>query len=485
MSAGAKKCSLRMQLVKMTSRKLFTATIFLSLLVYIIYIMNFGGVESNTKYFAPEADPYSRHTLQPCSTIHRSDQGETELNKNENGTSVLGSENSSVPRSSKPSSCSSGVDPPSRPDPPNTGQLMAKADGDRQTEVRIPSKTDALSERYPWRINDSSRHPEEVRHVVFVKVHKAASTTLFSVFVKFAIARRLNIMFPKQGHVLSQNEPSLRPVIPHPPSPPFLFDILCNHFVFRHDQIERAFPPDTKYVAILRDPLRRVQSAFYYYTSVFHLRYLKPVRSFKQFIQNQSMFETVSPYISQTNNRMSIDLGLESYYLKDSGYITTFVKRLENKFDLILIADRFDESMLLLKRRLRWTMKDIVYMNLNTHSKKDLSKEKISPETKDKFQRFQRFDVAIYEHFLKKFDQYVAEEGQDFNEELNHYITTLKQINDFCKGRNVSASELVIKPSRWDKQFTLQRSECKILIVEEMKLCAWAKAVQLGRQRHS
>ncbi|KAK7491721.1 hypothetical protein BaRGS_00016977 [Batillaria attramentaria] len=105
-----------------------------------------------------------------------------------------------------------------------------------------------------WSVNTSDLNIDEVHHVVFVKVHKAASTTVFNMLVRFSISRVLNVMFPLHRYILSQETAELNRIISHPPSPPFLFDILCNHVIFDKDTVGPYFPNDTKYVAILRNP---------------------------------------------------------------------------------------------------------------------------------------------------------------------------------------------------------------------------------------
>ena len=94
---------------------------------------------------------------------------------------------------------------------------------------------------------------------VFVfQVHKAASSTLYNIFVRFSISRELNVMFPREGNLLGETSHELYPLVEHPPSPPFLFDLLCNHVVFDKEMIRPFFPEDTVYVAVLREPFSQV-----------------------------------------------------------------------------------------------------------------------------------------------------------------------------------------------------------------------------------
>ena len=49
-------------------------------------------------------------------------------------------------------------------------------------------------------------------------------------------------------------------------------------------------------------------------------------------------------------------------------------------FHLVLIAERFDESMVLMKRLFGWTMKDIVYRKLNSLKPKKKKTEDPVPD---------------------------------------------------------------------------------------------------------
>ena len=91
-----------------------------------------------------------------------------------------------------------------------------------------------------------------------LQVHKAASSTLYNIFVRFSISRELNVMFPRNGNLLSDQAHELYPLVEHPPSPPFLFDLLCNHVVFDLEMIRPFFPKDVLYIAILREPFSQV-----------------------------------------------------------------------------------------------------------------------------------------------------------------------------------------------------------------------------------
>ena len=293
------------------------------------------------------------------------------------------------------------------------------------------------------------------------------------------MSRKLNVMFPLNSHILSQRYPRLKEIVPHPKIPPFHFDILCNHVIFNHTMISPYFLPDTKYLAIVRDPWTQVQSAYYYYTTKFHAGYLQNAVSFKVFISNQSLFEPKDPLGSFTNNRMSIDLGLPPSHVTNSSYVTPFQRQLDSVFHLVLIAERFAESMVLMKRLLGWTMKDVVYKNLNSLKPKKKTEGPV-PDLDEQFKRFHQFDVAVYEHFAKIFSRKIKNEGPDFADELETFVNITKQISEFCDAKK-SGSELAIFRSKWNEEFVVRRAECAVLNAIEVSLNSVARRKQLAR----
>ena len=59
---------------------------------------------------------------------------------------------------------------------------------------------------------------------------------------------------------------------------------------------------------------------------------------------------------------MAFDLGLEQENFSNEEEITEFIENISKRFDLVLIAEYFDESLVLMKRMLCWDFEDIVYV---------------------------------------------------------------------------------------------------------------------------
>ena len=66
-------------------------------------------------------------------------------------------------------------------------------------------------------------------------------------------------------------------------------------------------------------------------------------------------------------NHMAFDLGFDHL---DRQSVNASIEKLDATFDLILVADYFTESMILLRKELCWNMDDVVFFSNNARSSK-------------------------------------------------------------------------------------------------------------------
>ena len=83
---------------------------------------------------------------------------------------------------------------------------------------------------------------------------------------------------------------------------------------------------------------------------------------------------------------------------------------LDETFDLVMMADRFDESMILLKDLLCWDYEDIVNFKLN--ARKESKKVELSQEARSELRRYMAADYALYQHFEQIFERKLKEFGE-------------------------------------------------------------------------
>lgn len=80
------------------------------------------------------------------------------------------------------------------------------------------------------------------------------------------------------------------------------------------------------------------------------------------------------------------DMGLSLEDMEDPEAVEAKIREAEDTFDLVMIAERFDESVVLLRELLCWEYKDVAYFKLN--SRKEGSKSKISDEARKELEKW-------------------------------------------------------------------------------------------------
>lgn len=342
------------------------------------------------------------------------------------------------------------------------------------------------------------RQGPEIRQVVFAKVHKAASSTLQNIFLRFALDRNLSVLLPKQLTSIREESKEILPqkVVPHPEGKMF-YDILCNHVLYDEQEISKYFKDTAVRIAIVREPLKQSLSALKYFFSswdkfqALHKGFNKhkkdPIHGFLNNPQDFYVREA-GPSHSYINNRMSVDLGFELTDFEKSKRnetkVKTFLHRLEAQFDAVLVADYFDQSLILMRRILRWPMKAILYLKVNVGTLKKLSsvwhkQPNLNSQTLNNFRKWDAIDFQLYHHFLDIFLKRINKELL-FNEELNAFRSIQMDVKYFCM-YNAKAKTLDVPKGQWTDAFTLSRTDCKLMTMSEPNFVEMVRQTQTKR----
>ena len=197
------------------------------------------------------------------------------------------------------------------------------------------------------------------------------------------------------------------------------------------------FPPETsKYVTILRNPVDTFESAFNYYHlgNNFGLG-TDPVVSLEKFLERpSSYYYTSGKFVVKSfflRNPMMFDLGFSLRCFQNYTAVTDYINFLNKEFDLIMIMDYFDESLVLLKRLLGWDIDDILYVKVNER----LGKEKasnLSDRVQENIKRWNKADVLLFNYFNATFWRKVEMEGPAFYEDLSAFCERKLKLEQQC-----------------------------------------------------
>ncbi|XP_077997410.1 galactosylceramide sulfotransferase-like [Glandiceps talaboti] len=320
------------------------------------------------------------------------------------------------------------------------------------------SKDYSLFERnYYGKVVSKNRSTcSKVKNIVFLKTHKTGSDTTTKIFLQYGDLNNLSFVLPSGDWNLGW--PSFIRSKNYLPSNK-TFNILCLHTVYNKTQMHNLMPKDTKYVTILREPWKQFKSSFNYFKWEKYINDSSDESPVDTFLKNPGKFyrwdgENRSPY---RRNFMAFDLGFPPSQYDNVSAIIEFINAIQQDFDLVMILEYFDESLVLLKRTFCWDMIDILYIEINISK----YRYKIYDDIEHLYKHFSQVDIALYDHFKKALLERIARESE-FNKELIHFKQVLSDFKMFCK-QDVSYSnslQLVVKESKWNEKFTIDVRLC-------------------------
>ncbi|KAL7875693.1 hypothetical protein AOLI_G00106560 [Acnodon oligacanthus] len=235
--------------------------------------------------------------------------------------------------------------------------------------------------------------------VVFLKTHKTASTTVQNILFRFAERNNLTVALPVTACDHQFCYPRLFSshfVHPHTTPP----DIITNHLRFSRSEVHRLMPNDTVYITILREPGAMFESLFSYYNQYCQSFKRVPNGSLEAFLDEPwSYYRPEEKDAMYARNTLTFDLGGDKDRPSADAkmYAKRFAAEVERTFSLVMIAEYFDESLVLLRRLLSWDLEDVLYVKLNMRTAS--SKSSLSSELRAKIRSWNAIDAVLYDHF--------------------------------------------------------------------------------------
>ncbi|XP_071855382.1 uncharacterized protein [Apostichopus japonicus] len=276
-------------------------------------------------------------------------------------------------------------------------------------------------------------------NIIFVKTHKTGSTTVRAILNRYGYFHNLSFLQHKSkpgGHVNSD--------LRRTPLSSFLpplgvkkgnianykgYNISNTHMRMQPGKLNELMNPGSVYVTILRHPVEQWLSAFqYFHVETTVKKYMgNKTDPVSVFLSRPKFFRTRSVYA--WNNQL-YDLGLERKFFLVPTYLQHKIKYYAEKFDLVLITEYFDESLILLRKLLCWTYEDIVYVKMRAQP----TPLTVSNDLREKIINLNKGDNALYSYFNRTLWQRVEQYGPSFERDLKRFRRVLSEKYDECVG---------------------------------------------------
>ena len=271
-----------------------------------------------------------------------------------------------------------------------------------------------------------------IQHVLFLKTHKTGSTTVANIFFRYGDSRDLTFVLGRDTLIGWPRRFQVSFPLPlEKPRPNFL----CSHTRYNQETMNHLFPkPTAKYVTILRNPVDQYESVFNYMGLGDIYGFGRdPRTALEKFlstgIEFEDLFKTASTRLAR--NPMSFDLGLAYKFHQSVTAINNYIAFLDKEFDLVMITDYFDESVVLLKRLLCWELDDILYFKSNERQDQERAVG-LSAQVKDNIKRWNAADELLFQYFNQTFWHKIELEGKGFYDDLAAFRRKREQISRLC-----------------------------------------------------
>ena len=101
-------------------------------------------------------------------------------------------------------------------------------------------------------------------------------------------------------------------------------------------------------------------------------------------------------------NQQLWDLGIDNKVVGDFETLEAIIEKLDQDFDLVMISERMDESMVLLAEALCLPLRNVSTLKNNVRKANKIVA--LTHHDKEVLARFQRPDQELYNHFNKQLD---------------------------------------------------------------------------------
>ena len=129
-------------------------------------------------------------------------------------------------------------------------------------------------------------------------------------------------------------------------------------------------------------------------------------------------------------NQMLWDSGLAAAAMDNRTAVDNKIAEMDDTFGLVMIAERWDESVILLRDLLCWDYSDVINFKLN--ARKESKKIPLSPEARAALKEYLAADYSMYNYFKKKFEARVRSFG---SRRMERELGILTQANTNMKER--------------------------------------------------
>ncbi|XP_071479606.1 galactosylceramide sulfotransferase-like [Diadema antillarum] len=351
---------------------------------------------------------------------------------------------------------------------PGLGKEEQSRHADDQKQESRHTVQFSLKERSP---RTEPRKCSPKQKVVFLKTHKTASTTAAAIFERYGFVRNFTFAVSNSALKFHYAYPFSRTMVKERSEAVVGwrkedgYDMLTNHARFNKVEMD-AVVHNATYITILRNPIDQLESAFGYFNLGVPFGFKKN-EQLEKFMENPGKYFGTSKrfYWQFAKNNQLYDLGVDHANHDDVDFVMKAVKRLDSQFDLAMITEYLDQSLVLLRRLMCWDFDDILYISKAIRS--ESHRLNMTNDLRRRIAEWNHADLLLYQYFNATLWQKIREYGPEFDRDLLEFRKRLKDVFAEC----VNQSKKDQRDKREDK-FVLKkdaRPVCKELLMGDVE----------------
>uniref|UniRef100_A0A8C2CI88 Galactose-3-O-sulfotransferase 4 n=1 Tax=Cyprinus carpio TaxID=7962 RepID=A0A8C2CI88_CYPCA len=276
--------------------------------------------------------------------------------------------------------------------------------------------------------------------VVFLKTHRTGSSTVQNILFRLGEREGATFAFPSHTYQFNYPDRFRAEFVDELPEVSSQFNLLCSHMRFDLREVRKVMPQNTVFITLLRDPIKTFESVFGYYTSIIPA-FFSALRAaankgrfaLSMFLDSPETFwDPKEPGNGLAKNPMSFDMGLNNQ--KWNGSWPEDLTQLEEAFHLVMIAEHFDESLVLLGALLGLEHADVAYLRLNARAGNCVTE--LDKNMQEKVRSWNVLDTLLYDFFKQVFWEKAAQFGLErLKAEVARLRASTEKIQQKCVSR--------------------------------------------------
>jgi glycosyltransferase involved in cell wall biosynthesis len=255
-----------------------------------------------------------------------------------------------------------------------------------------------------------SNNKNQEKTIIFLHIPKAAGTTIYSI-----LKNQYNDTesYQLDGSRTPQAAEEFKQL---PQERKNKIRLLYGHMGFG---LHRQFSCKTSYFTLLREPIDRIISHYYFVLRTPHHYLYEEVLKNKMNLK-EYVASGISKELNDSQVRFIVDGGFRFEFNQCPHHLLDLSKNILDEFFVVVgLKEFFDETMLMLRKALNWKLPP-VYIKQNI-TKTRLKKEDLDNDTIETIKKYNRLDLALYHYAAANFNEKIKSFGNLFQSELKAF----------------------------------------------------------------